>query len=281
MTSEPTTWSEVQKRLRRDRERLRGLRGQNVLPLGILALHPSYQCIWLHRVSNYFFRRNHRLLARFFWHLNLLLTGADIAPISEIGPGLLLVHPISTQIFGRLGADCTIWGHTGIGGGRSNKDIGAVPAFRSSETTSLYGPTPWCWVRFTSATASRSGQDAPLCAICPPEPRWNPRKAADGRSRIRNDVRYTATTVKHRQNVLRRFRPAPPPTYLNAHITATRSMLNQAQHRCWQRHLARDVIHRPPGRDQLPWRAHRLIRRFRSLDKVSRHRRKMALAPAG
>jgi serine O-acetyltransferase len=127
MTPQSPSWSEVRKRLRRDRERLRGLCGPNVLPLGILALHPSYQCIWLHRVSNYFFRRNHRLLARFFWHVNLLLTGADIAPISEIGPGLLLVHPISTQIFGRLGADCTIWGHCGIGGGRSNKDIGAGP----------------------------------------------------------------------------------------------------------------------------------------------------------
>ena len=127
MTSQSSTWFEVRQRLRRDRERLRGLRGTNGLPLGILALNPSYQCIWLHRVSNYFFRRNHRLLARFLWHLNLLLTGADIGPISEIGPGLLLVHPISTQIFGRLGADCTIWGHCGVGGGRSNKDIGAGP----------------------------------------------------------------------------------------------------------------------------------------------------------
>jgi serine O-acetyltransferase len=85
-------------------------------------------------MSNYFFRRNHRLLARFFWHVNLLLTGADIAPISEIGPGLLLVHPISTQIFGRVGANCTFWGHGGIGPGRLNKDranldIGAGPGF--------------------------------------------------------------------------------------------------------------------------------------------------------
>lgn len=132
MTTEPTTWSEVRKRLRRDRERLRSLRGPNGLPLGILALHPSYQCIWLYRISNYFFRRNHRLLARFFWHVNLLLTGADIGPISEIGPGLVLVHPISTQIFGRLGADCTVWGHGGVGAGRSDKeranhDIGAGP----------------------------------------------------------------------------------------------------------------------------------------------------------
>jgi len=128
MTRPSPSWSEVRKRLQRDRERLRGLSEKpGAAPLGILALHPSYQCIWLYRISNYFFRRNHRILGRFFWHVNLVLTGADIAPISEIGPGLLLVHPISTQIFGRLGADCTIWGHCGIGGGRSNKDIGAGP----------------------------------------------------------------------------------------------------------------------------------------------------------
>jgi len=127
MTRPSPSWSEVRKRLQRDRERLRSLRGPNGLPPGILALHPSYQCIWLYRISNYFFRRNHRLIARFFWHVNLLLTGADIGPISEIGPGLVLVHPISTQIFGRLGADCTLWGHGGIGGGRSNEDIGAGP----------------------------------------------------------------------------------------------------------------------------------------------------------
>jgi serine O-acetyltransferase len=59
--------------------------------------------------------------------VNLVMTGADIAPISEIGPGLLVVHPISTQIFGRVGANCTFWGHGGMGGGRSNKDIGAGP----------------------------------------------------------------------------------------------------------------------------------------------------------
>jgi serine O-acetyltransferase len=115
-------------RLRRDRERLRSFSEETGFPAPrLLAFHPSYQCIWLHRMSNYFFRRNHRLLARFLWHLNLLLTGADIGPITEFGPGLLLFHPITTQIFGRLGADCTIWGHCGIGGGRSNKDIGAGP----------------------------------------------------------------------------------------------------------------------------------------------------------
>ena len=117
MTSQSSTWFEVRQRLRRDHERLRGLRGPNGLPLGILALNPSYQCIWLHRVSNYFFRRNHRLLARFLLASDLLLTGADITNQrnrTRLAAGSSDLH----AIFGRLGADCTIWGHCGVGGGR-------------------------------------------------------------------------------------------------------------------------------------------------------------------
>jgi serine O-acetyltransferase len=83
--------------------------------------------VLLHRLSAHHFTAGRRLLARFFWHLNLLLTGADIGPISQSGPGLVILHPISTQIFGRIGADCTIWGHGGIGGGRGEADIGAGP----------------------------------------------------------------------------------------------------------------------------------------------------------
>jgi hypothetical protein len=40
------SWSEVRKRLQLDRERLRGLSEEmGVFPLGILALHPSYQTL--------------------------------------------------------------------------------------------------------------------------------------------------------------------------------------------------------------------------------------------
>jgi serine O-acetyltransferase len=111
-----------------------------VPPPRVLAFHPSYQAVLLHRLSHYFFYRNCRLLARLLWHLNLVLTGADIAPISDIGPGLLLVHPISTQIFGRVGADCTFWGHGGVGGGRSNEDIGAGPGLPVVGNNVYIGP---------------------------------------------------------------------------------------------------------------------------------------------
>jgi serine O-acetyltransferase len=67
------------------------------------------------------------VLARLLWNLNLLLTGAELSMISDIGPGVVILHPISAQVFGRVGADCTFWGHNVIGGGRSQQDIGGGP----------------------------------------------------------------------------------------------------------------------------------------------------------
>ena len=119
---------DVRDRLRRDRERLRTHYSAYSLPQPlILALHPSYLCVWLHRWSAYNFRQGHRLLARLLWHINLIATGADLSVNSEIGPGLVILHPITTQVFGRIGANCTLWGHGGIGGGVSIEDIGAGP----------------------------------------------------------------------------------------------------------------------------------------------------------
>lgn len=122
----PITGREVRQRLRQDRERLRAHYAAYGSPQPrFLMLEPSYICIWLHRWSAYNFQHGNRLAARLLWHINLMLTGADLSVISEIGPGLIIVHPVSTQIFGRIGANCTIWGHGGIGGGVSTQDIGA------------------------------------------------------------------------------------------------------------------------------------------------------------
>jgi serine O-acetyltransferase len=122
------TRADVRERLRRDRERLRAHYATHGLPEpSILALHPSYMCLWLHRWSAYHFSHDRRLWARLLWHLNLVITGADLGLSSDIGPGLVIIHPLSTLVFGRIGANCTIWGHAGMGGGLSRADIGAGP----------------------------------------------------------------------------------------------------------------------------------------------------------
>jgi serine O-acetyltransferase len=90
--------------------------------------HPSYQCVLLHRLSYHFYARRRRMLARVFWHLNLLLTGCDIAPLSNVGGGLVIHFPLAIGLIGTVGRNCTIEGHGGIGGGtRRHEDIGAGP----------------------------------------------------------------------------------------------------------------------------------------------------------
>ena len=123
-----SAWKQMRLNLRRDREKLLALLREHQVPNpSLLWLYPSYQCVVLHRLSSYNFQAGRRTLARLFWHLNLLLTGADIAPSSSIGPGLVILQPNSTQLFGVIGADCVFWGYGGIGGGRSSADIGAGP----------------------------------------------------------------------------------------------------------------------------------------------------------
>lgn len=128
MTDAPATLAALRAALRRDRDRLRAhhARYGMAAPTWLLA-SPSYQCILLHRVAHYFYRNRRRLLARLVWHCNLLLTGGEISPHCPIGGGFVLVHPMTVAIYGRIGEDCTIWGFSGVGGGRDETDIGGGP----------------------------------------------------------------------------------------------------------------------------------------------------------
>jgi len=120
--------AQVRSYLRADRRRLLEIleRDAGMRPR-LLWLHPSYQAVFLHRWSSFFFSRRHVLIARLLWHLNLLLSGADISPNSRIGPGLVLVHPLTVVLVGRAGRNLTVRGHGGFGGGLDEHDIGAGP----------------------------------------------------------------------------------------------------------------------------------------------------------
>ncbi|GMV02722.1 MAG: hypothetical protein KJZ98_10560 [Burkholderiaceae bacterium] len=124
----PIDRDQTRRRLVRDRERLRSLLSRR--PEGEprrLWLHPCYQAAWLHRWSHFHFARGNRLRARSLWHLNLLLTGVDISPISDLDGGLVLLNPAGTVIVGKAGENLTVHGRVGIGGGLSPDDIGAGP----------------------------------------------------------------------------------------------------------------------------------------------------------
>ena len=128
MTRDPISWTETRQRLRADRQRLRELLIAGGLPSQGLFFHPSYVCVLLHRISHYWFRSGHRYLARFFWHLNTIVTGADISEPCDLGPGLLIVSPTGVAIMASAGRNLTIFPLAGIGGeiGR-REDVGAGP----------------------------------------------------------------------------------------------------------------------------------------------------------
>jgi serine O-acetyltransferase len=92
-----------------------------------LFFDPSYRAVFLHRWSHFFFRRGNRLMARFLWHFNLYATGADVSPLSDIGPGLVILEPLACILVGTAGRNLTIRAHASFGGGMSREDIGAGP----------------------------------------------------------------------------------------------------------------------------------------------------------
>lgn len=116
-------------RLRADRERL----SQFLVSLGSenpgrLFLHPSFLCVLFYRLANHSYRRGHRLTARFFWHLNVILTGADISAPNDLQGGLLIVSPPGTAIMAKAGRNLTIMPCAGLGSELGRwEDIGAGP----------------------------------------------------------------------------------------------------------------------------------------------------------
>lgn len=89
-----------------------------------LTFMPAMTAILLYRFSHYLYVNNMKILAWPLWAFNLTLTGAEILPASVIGPGVILGHPTSTIIAGRLGKNVTLYGQVGIGGGIGDEDVG-------------------------------------------------------------------------------------------------------------------------------------------------------------
>lgn len=122
------TWQQTRRRLSEDRARLRDFLDR--YPSGrpvFLWTCPSYQAVLLYRLAHYFFVNGWRWTGRFFWHLNLLLTGSDINPSSDIEGGFVLISPLCVTILGKVGKNSTWEIQSGIGGGRGTRDIGAGP----------------------------------------------------------------------------------------------------------------------------------------------------------
>ncbi len=123
----PWTWSQTRQRLRADRARLREYCAPDADGIGVY-LHPGFVCVLLHRLSHHCHRRGHRWLARLWWHLNTIASGADISAPADLGAGLLIPHPLGVAIAGRAGRNLTVMACSGLGGELGRRDdVGAGP----------------------------------------------------------------------------------------------------------------------------------------------------------
>lgn len=76
-----------------------------------LFFEAGYQAVLLYRISRWFYlRKGGRLLSHAFARFNLLFTGADIHPSSDLGAGLIIPHPSGIVIGGdtKMGKDCVV-----------------------------------------------------------------------------------------------------------------------------------------------------------------------------
>lgn len=121
-------WSEVRELLRQDRDRLLGrLASHGTGRPGFLWLYPPMAAVALYRISRFFLVNRHRVAARFVWQLNVLLTGADVDPASDVAGGLVLLNPVAISLTGKAGRNLTMGAVSGLGIVASEDDIGGGP----------------------------------------------------------------------------------------------------------------------------------------------------------
>lgn len=98
--------------LRHDTRRLREIKSKPFpwYVLESLLFETGYQAVVLHRIAHWFKRRRIPLLPPAIARWNQFLTGVDIAPAAEIGPGLRIAHASGIVIGDRvrIGRDCLL-----------------------------------------------------------------------------------------------------------------------------------------------------------------------------
>ncbi|HSM52207.1 MAG TPA: DapH/DapD/GlmU-related protein [Thermoanaerobaculia bacterium] len=90
----------MSRNLREDTRRLREThaRGFPWYVLESLLFDNGYQAVLLHRLAHWFRRRRIPIAGPALARLNLFLTGVDIAPAAEFGPGLRISHGVGVVV---------------------------------------------------------------------------------------------------------------------------------------------------------------------------------------
>ncbi|MCH9651617.1 MAG: serine O-acetyltransferase [Deltaproteobacteria bacterium] len=105
--------------LRQDTARLRMLKTKKApwYVIESLLFENGYQAVVLHRIAHWFKSRGIPLFGPLFARISLFLTGVDIAPGAQVGPGLLISHGVGLVIGGhaRIGAGALLLHQVTIG----------------------------------------------------------------------------------------------------------------------------------------------------------------------
>jgi serine O-acetyltransferase len=108
-----TTWRAMFELVRADTQRLREFYNEPVY----YRVYPILLVSWSYRLSHTLRRRGHKFLPVVVMWMCFLLTGCQINPSAVIGPGLLCIHPQTTNIGGGviIGRNAVLQGVNSVG----------------------------------------------------------------------------------------------------------------------------------------------------------------------
>ena len=84
----------------------------------VIFCYPGFHAILLHRLSNGLWGRRLYFVARLVSHINRFLTGIEIHPGAQIGPGFFIDHGMGVVIgeTAEIGNDCVLFHNVTLGG---------------------------------------------------------------------------------------------------------------------------------------------------------------------
>jgi len=87
-------------------------------PLEVLLCYPGLHAVWSHRVAHWLWRHGLKLLARALSQVARDLTGIEIHPGAQVGPGFFIDHGMGVVIgeTAEIGADVTLYHGVTLGG---------------------------------------------------------------------------------------------------------------------------------------------------------------------
>ena len=134
--------------------------------LEVVLCYPGVHAIWLYRPAHWLWQRGWKTAARFLSHIGRFLTGIEIHPAAELGPGLFIDHGMGVVIgeTAEVGEDVTLL-HGVTLGGTSLKKEKRHPTLGNNV---VVGAGAGVFGAFTIGAGSRIGAGSVVVRAVPP-----------------------------------------------------------------------------------------------------------------